>query len=91
MVIARSAVRVGEVLALVAQRVDAPLLIDVQSAGIEDRQGRLRGYELVGLVEQPVARLEYRPERREVDEQLRHQRFVEYGAVNAVHSSGEKR
>jgi hypothetical protein len=53
-VIARSAVRVTEVLALVAQRIDAPLLIDVQSAGVEDCQGRLRGYKLVIFVEQPI-------------------------------------
>lgn len=72
-VIARSAMRVAEVFALVAQRVDAPLLIDVQSTGVEDCQGRLCWYKLVVLVEQPITRLVNCPECREVDEQLWHQ------------------
>lgn len=83
-VIACSAMREAEVSALVAQRVHAPLLVDVQSGRVVDGEGGLRGYERVGLVERPIARFVYRPERREVYEQLRHLRFIEYGAVDAV-------
>jgi len=83
-VIACSAMRETEVSALVAQRVHAPLLVDVQSGRVVDGERGLRGYERVGLVERSIACFVYRPERREVNEQLRHLRFVEYGAVDAV-------
>lgn len=76
--------REAEVFALVAQRIHAPLLVDVQSGGVVDGEGGLRGYVRVGLVERPIACLVYRPERREVYEQLRHLRFIEHGAVDAV-------
>lgn len=72
MVFAGPAMCIAKVLAFVPQRVNAPLLIDVQSTGVVDREGRLRGHERIGLVEQPVTRFVYCPERREVDEELRH-------------------
>lgn len=71
-VIAGSAVRIAKVLAFVAQCVNAPLLIDVQSTGVVDRESRLRGYVRVGVIEQLITRFVYRPERREVDKELRH-------------------
>jgi len=80
--------REAEVSALVAQRVHAPLLVDVQSGRVVDGEGGLRGHEPVGLVERPIAFFVYLPERREVYEQLRHLRFIEYGAVDAVEGPG---
>lgn len=84
MVIAGSAMCDAEVSTLVAQRVHAPLLVDVQSGRVVDSEGGLRGYERVGLIERPIACFVYRPERSEVDEQLRHLRFFEHSAVDAV-------
>jgi len=83
-VITGSAMREAEVFTLVAQRIHAPLLVDVQSGGVVDGEGGLRGHERVGLVERPITCFVYRPERREVYEQLRHFRFIEHGAVDAV-------
>jgi len=83
-VFAGSAVRVGKVPALVAQRVYASLLIDVQPARVEHRERVLGGHVRVGLVQRPVARLVYRPERREVYVQVRDHRLVEHRAVDAV-------
>jgi len=76
--------REAEVFTLVAQRVHAPLLVDVQSGGVVDGEGGLRGHERVSLVEWPIACFVYRPERREVYEQLWHLRFIEHGAIDAV-------
>jgi len=87
-VIASPAMRGTKVFTLVAQRIHTPLLVDVQSAGVEDCEGGLCGHKRVGLVERPVACFVYRPEGREVNEQLRHLRFVEHGTVDAVKSSG---
>lgn len=84
MIFAGSAVRVGKVPALVAQRVYAPLLIDVQAAGVVHRQRVLGGHVRISLVERPVARLVYRPKRREVYVQVRNDRVVEYRTVDAV-------
>lgn len=63
---------IAKVLAFVSQRVNASLLIDIQSTRVVDREGRLCGHERVGLIEQSIARFIYRPERREVDEELWH-------------------
>lgn len=90
MVIASYAVRVAKVSTLITQRVDAPLLIDVQSAGVVDGQRGLCGHECVGLVQQPVASFKYRPKRCEVYEQRGHFRFVQHGTVNAVQCSDHK-
>lgn len=71
-ILAGPAVRVAKVFALVAQRVHAPLLIDKQPAGIVHCQRGLSGHVRVGLVQQPVAALVYRPERGEVNEKFWH-------------------
>lgn len=88
-VLAGSTVCVREIFALVAQRVHAPLLVDVQPTWVVDRQWWLGGHERVGFVQQLITRLVYRPKRREVNEWLWHQWFVEHGPVNAIHAPAE--
>lgn len=84
MVFAGSTVRVSKVFTLVAQRVHASLLVDVQPARVVHRNRGLRWHVRVRLIQGPVARLVYRPESGEVCEEFGHQRFVQYGTVNTV-------